>query len=73
MEEDTASTWELGVGAADTWTPEPARIDPATLSARIAGMTMVRLMVMIPPWHLRRSEACFMAPAAHEAHLNYLK
>ena len=28
---------------------EPTIIDPAALSARIAGMMMVRLMVMIPP------------------------
>jgi hypothetical protein len=52
---------------------EATRIDPAVLSARIAGMMMVRLMVMIPPWYLRRSAACNMASTAHEAHLNYLE
>jgi len=36
-------------------------------------MMMVRLMVMIPPWYLRRSAACNMASTAHEAHLNYLE
>jgi len=73
MEEDTASTWALGAGAAATWTAEPARTDPAALSARITGMMMVRLMVMIPPCCLRRSAAFYMASAAHEAHLSYLE
>jgi len=72
-EEGAARTWTVTVGAAATWAAEPTRIDPAALSARIAGMMMVRLMVMIPPWRLRRSAAYYMASAAHEAHLSYLK
>ena len=57
----------VGVGRlAAAGTAEPARIDPAALSARIAGMMMVRLMSMIPPWRLQRSAACCMTPAARD-------
>ncbi len=42
MEEAVDSTWALGACAAATGTAEPARIDPAALSARIAGMMMAR-------------------------------
>ena len=42
-------------GAATADTVEPARIEPARLSARMAGTMMVRLIGMIPPWCLQRS------------------
>jgi hypothetical protein len=68
---EIATTWVLDAGAAVADAVAPTAIDPAVVSARIAGTMMVRLMVMIPPWRLRRSAACFMASAAHEAHLSY--
>ena len=40
-------TWALGAAATAAGTAELARIDPAALSARIAGMMMVRPMRMI--------------------------
>lgn len=55
-EEAVAATWALGTAAAAT--AEPARIDPAALSARIAGMMMDRLIRMISPEYLRSSAAC---------------
>ncbi len=64
-------TWALGACAAAAGTAEPARIDPAAPSARIAGM-MDRLMRMIPPWHLPRSAACHMVPSARTAHLSHV-
>lgn len=75
MDGAAATTWTLDAGAAAAAadTAEPARIDPAALSARIMGMMMVRLMVTIPPWCLQRSAAYNMASAAHEAQLSYLE
>jgi hypothetical protein len=66
-----AATVTVDADAAATDTVEPTRIDPAALSARIAGTMIVRFMVMIPPWHLPRSAAYYMPSAAREAHLNY--
>ncbi len=66
-----ATTWTVAAGAVAA-TTEAAAIDPAELSARIAGMMMVRLMDMIPPSRLQRSAACYMTPTARAAHLNYL-
>ena len=43
-----ATTWTVAAGTVAA-TIELAAIDPAELSARIAGMMMVRLMDMIPP------------------------
>jgi hypothetical protein len=42
-----ASTWTAGACAVAVGPAEPDRIDPAALSAMIAGMMMVRLMRMI--------------------------
>lgn len=55
-EEFAASTWAVGAAAATT--AELTAIDPAALSARIAGMMMDCLIRTIPPWHRRRSAAC---------------
>jgi len=65
--------WVADAGAAVAVAVEPIRIDPAALSARIAGMMMVRPMRMTPPWCLQRSAACCMASAARTAHLIYLE
>src|SRR5215469_8261313 len=51
-----ATTWAGVACAAAKGSAEPARIDPATLRARIAGTTRARLMRMIPPWHIPRSQ-----------------
>ena len=48
-----------GVDAAAAGSAAVAAIDPTALSARITGM-MARLIRMIPPWRLGRSEACCM-------------
>jgi hypothetical protein len=53
-----ATTWVLAPWALTAGAAEPARIDPAALSARIAGMMTDRLMRMTPPWRLPRSGAC---------------
>lgn len=45
----TATTWALAAGAAATDAAEPARIDVAALSDKIAGMMTARFMRMIPP------------------------
>jgi hypothetical protein len=42
-----ASTWAAGACAVAAGPADPDRIDPAALSARIAGMMTVRLMHMI--------------------------
>ena len=43
------ATTTLEAGAATAGAAEPARIDPAAPSARIAEMTMLRPVRMIPP------------------------
>ena len=67
-----ATMWVPDADAAVTAAVEPIRIDPAALSARIAGMMTVRLMDMIPPSRLQRSAACYTTPTARSAHLNNL-
>ena len=47
-----ACTWTMGACTEPAGIGQPARIDPAALSARITVMMMVRLMDMIPPWRL---------------------
>lgn len=42
-----ANTWTAGACAVAAGPAEPDKIDPAALSARIAGMMTVRLMRMI--------------------------
>jgi len=49
------ATTTLEAGAATAGAAEPARIDPAAPSARIAEVMMLRPVRMIPPWHLPRS------------------
>jgi hypothetical protein len=44
-----ATTWALDACAASRGIAEPARADPAVLSARIAGTMMARFTRMIPP------------------------
>jgi len=67
-----AATWTTDTDAAVPDAVEPIIIDPAALRARMAGIMILRLMVMIPPWRLRRSAAYYVASPAYEAHLNYL-
>jgi hypothetical protein len=50
---------------------EPAMIDPAALSAMIAGMITDRRMRMIPPWRLPRSGACNVTSSSCLANLTY--
>jgi hypothetical protein len=66
------TTWTLGACAAVADAAEPARIDPAALSASIAGTIMDRLTDMTPPRRRQRSAACCMTPTARTARLNYL-
>lgn len=47
-------TWAMGTFAAAAGIAEPTRADPATPSARMAGITNARPMRMIPPWRLLR-------------------
>ena len=52
MEEAVATT-ALGAAVAARVAAEPARTDPAALSAMMAGMMIVRLIRMISPWRLQ--------------------
>jgi len=61
--EETVATTALGAAVAATVAAEPARTDPAALSAMMAGMMMFRLMGMIPPRHTRWSDALRSAPS----------
>jgi hypothetical protein len=72
-EEAVTSTWALGACATATDAAEPTRIDPAALSASIAGMMVDFPMRMIPPCRLQRSAAWCMAPATRTAHLSHLE
>ncbi len=68
-----ACTWTLGACPAVTDIAEPATIDPVAPSARIAGMMIVRLMRMIPPWRFPRGQqaGCPAMPirTAHLCHV----
>lgn len=66
MEEAVATT-ALGAAVTATDAAEPARIDPAALSDRMARMMIARLMGMIPPWRLQRSAARCSAPSGPPA------
>jgi hypothetical protein len=67
-----ATTWALDACAAAS-TAEPASAELAALSARIAGMMMVRLMRMIPPCRLHSSAACCMASLSRVAQLSQVE
>jgi len=58
------STWALDAWVAATGTAEPTRIDPAMLSARIAGMTTARFMRMIPSMVSTEVRGVLHAPSA---------
>lgn len=58
----TACAWTLGACTAEA-IAELDRIDPATPSARIAGMMIGRPMRMIPPWRFPRSAGRLRYPA----------
>jgi hypothetical protein len=60
MAEADAAT-VTGACEVSTTAVEPARIEPAVLSDRIAGMIMLRLTDTIPPQCLQRSAACTYA------------
>jgi hypothetical protein len=62
-----ATTWTVDACAATTGTAEPARIDPAALSARIAGTMRAFLMRTIPPCCLHWSAVCCMASPARNS------
>lgn len=60
--------WAAGACAAAAGTAAAARMDPAALSARIAGMMMARPMRMTPPWRSQRSARLLRGqPSPHAA------
>ena len=59
----------MGASPAATGIADPVNSEPATPSARIAGIKRSRLIRMTPPWHFPRPAARCTAPPARTAYL----